>query len=123
MTLGALRAVRELRIQCPEQVSVLGFDDMVMGQDGFSLATMFSPQLTTVAQPSYEIGKEAVKLLIHKIENPEDSQPHGKSGIVRLPVELHVRESTGPPPQSRTPSRWLSDGKRGRKAPLPETNP
>jgi len=96
MTLGTFRALRELGIKCPEEVSVVGFDDMVMGEDGFSLATMFSPQPTTVAQPSYQIGKESVKLLMRELDKSDDAQRDGRETIVRLCVELRVRESSGP---------------------------
>ena len=97
MTLGTFRALRELGIRCPQEVSVMGFDDFVMGADGFSWATMFSPQPTTVAQPSYEIGREALRLLLRRIEKSEDGHQDGQEGIVRLHVELRVRESTAPP--------------------------
>jgi LacI family transcriptional regulator len=97
MTLGTLRALRELGIRCPQEVSVMGFDDFVMGVDGFSWATMFSPQLTTVAQPSYEIGREALRLLLGRIEKSEDEHQGGQERVVRLRVELRVRESTAPP--------------------------
>lgn len=100
MTLGTLRAIRELGIKCPEEVSVLGFDDFVMGADGFSWTTMFSPQPTTVAQPSYDIGREAVKLLLRKIEMSDEEPQDGQGSILRLEVELRIRESTGPPPSN-----------------------
>lgn len=97
MILGSLRALRELGIKCPEEVSLVGFDDFVMGTDNFSWATIFSPQITTVAQPSYEIGREAFRLLMHEIEKSGDGHQDGQESIVRLPVELRVRESTAPP--------------------------
>jgi DNA-binding LacI/PurR family transcriptional regulator len=97
MTLGSLRALRELGIKCPEEVSFVGFDDLVIGADGFSLATMFSPQPTTVAQPGFEIGREAIKLLMREIERSEGSESDGLESVLRLPVELRVRESSGPP--------------------------
>ncbi len=97
MTLGSLRALREIGINCPEDVSLVGFDDMVMGADGFSLATMFSPQPTTVAQPSHAIGREAVNLLIRQIENTDGTTSLGQESILRLPAELRARESTARP--------------------------
>jgi DNA-binding LacI/PurR family transcriptional regulator len=96
-TLGTLRALRELGIRCPREVSVIGFDDFVMGADGFSWATMFSPQPTTVAQPSYEIDRDALRLLLRRIEKSEDEHQDGEENILRLRVELRVRESTVPP--------------------------
>jgi DNA-binding LacI/PurR family transcriptional regulator len=50
----------DLRIPCPQRVSVLGFDD-------FDWPVNFSPRLTTVAQPSYQMGKKAVELLGNKL--------------------------------------------------------
>lgn len=44
MTLGLMRAEIELRVPCPGKVSILSFDDFVMGDDGFSWATVFSPR-------------------------------------------------------------------------------
>jgi DNA-binding LacI/PurR family transcriptional regulator len=75
----------------------MGFDDFVMGADGYSWAAMFSPQLTTVAQPSYEIGREALRLLLVRIEECEDAYHDSQETVVRLPVELRVRESTVSP--------------------------
>lgn len=57
MTLGLMRALRELHKPCPEQVSVLGFDD-------FEWSAYFTPQLTTIAQPAYEMGKMAMQILL-----------------------------------------------------------
>lgn len=96
MTLGLLRAVADAGFRCPKQVSVLGFDDFVVGMDGFSWATMFSPKPTCIAQPSYEIGLKAVELLLKKIEG--GSGGNEEETVVRLRAELRIRESVGPPP-------------------------
>jgi DNA-binding LacI/PurR family transcriptional regulator len=64
MTLGLMQALIELKVPCPSQVSILSFDDLVMGDDKFSWATIFSPPLTSVAQPSYEIGEIAMTALL-----------------------------------------------------------
>ncbi|HEV2417457.1 MAG TPA: LacI family DNA-binding transcriptional regulator [Terriglobia bacterium] len=98
MTLGVMRALSEAGIGCPKQVSVLGFDDFVAGLDGFSWATMFSPKLTTVAQSSYELGRRAMQILLGKISPGDGEEDESEDGIVRLPAELRVRESTAPPP-------------------------
>jgi len=97
MTLGLMRALTEIGVPCPQQVSVLGFDDFVVGMDGFSWATMFSPKLTCVAQPSYEIGRRAAEALLLKTKKL-DAQDHSEEGFIRLPAELRIRESTAPPP-------------------------
>lgn len=109
MTLGSLRALREIGIKCPEEVSVVGFDDMVIGTDGFSWSTMFSPQPTTIAQPAHQLGRHAIKLLMAKIEKSDEGQEDGQKGILRLPVELRVRESSCPPVSSGTLATLVSE--------------
>ncbi len=96
MTLGLIRALSENGVHCPKQVSVLGFDDFVVGMDGFSWATMFSPKLTCVAQPSYEIGRRAAEALLKKAKRLE-GEDDGEEGFIRLRAELRIRESTAPP--------------------------
>lgn len=100
MTLGLMRALAELRISCPEQLSVLGFDDFVVGADGFSWATLFSPPLTVIAQPAFEIGKAAARRLLSHIEGrgQQEEEKVAETGVVRLKCELRIRQSTGPPP-------------------------
>jgi LacI family transcriptional regulator len=87
MTLGLMRALAELQVPCPQKVSVLGFDD-------FDWASSFRPKLTTVAQPTYEIGKKAMELLMRNIEASEESV---EEVLIALPAELRIRESTAPP--------------------------
>ena len=96
MTLGLLRALAETGTQCPKQVSVVGFDDFVVGMNGFSWATMFSTKPTSVAQPSYELGRKAVELLLKKIQRTAGAD-EPEDGIIRLRAELRIRESTAPP--------------------------
>ena len=61
---GALRAIAQAGLRVPDDIAVMGFD-------GTELAEMVSPQLTTVEQPSRDIGRTAVTLLLKKIDNPE----------------------------------------------------
>lgn len=95
MTLGLMRAMAERRFTCPEQVSILGFDD-------FDWAASFRPKLTTVSQPCLEMGRKAVELLILRIESPEEDP--GET-LISLHAELRIRESTAPPrlAKSETP--------------------
>jgi LacI family transcriptional regulator len=97
MTLGLMRALAESNVQCPNQVSVLGFDDFVVGMEGFSWATMFSPKLTCIAQPSYELGRRAASALLKKIDGTTN-ETIAEEGIIRMNAELRIRESTLPPP-------------------------
>jgi LacI family transcriptional regulator len=82
MTLGLLHCLRDQNIKCPQEVSVVGFDDA-------DWATTFSPRLTVVAQQPYEMGHWAVQLLFERI--------HGQRKEPRkiiLDTRLIVREST-----------------------------
>jgi LacI family transcriptional regulator len=93
MTLGLMRALAELRIPCPDRVSVLGFDD-------FDWAANFSPRLTTIAQPTFEMGRQAMQILLRKMNPPSDGTESNEEYIVTLKTELHVRDSTAPPHSS-----------------------
>ncbi len=90
MTLGLMRALGELRIPCPERVSVLGFDD-------FDWAANFSPRLTTISQPTYEMGRQAMAMLVRKMHPENGGKDIGAAQIVVLNNELRVRDSTAPP--------------------------
>lgn len=61
---GAMRAILNAGLQIPQDIAVVGFD-------GTELAEMVSPQLSTIEQPSRDIGRKAVGLLLNKIENPD----------------------------------------------------
>jgi DNA-binding LacI/PurR family transcriptional regulator len=82
MAVGAIRALHEAGKSVPRDVSVIGFDDM-------PLASYFDPGLTTIRQDTFSMGREAARLLIRAIENPEKQRKHAK-----MPVELIVRNST-----------------------------
>jgi LacI family transcriptional regulator len=90
MTLGLMRALAELNIACPERVSVLGFDD-------FEWVASFRPQLSTVAQPTYEMGKRATEILVRKMEQKKSEAEDRGEQVIVLPNELRIRESTAPP--------------------------
>lgn len=90
MTLGLMRALYENRVPCPERISVLGFDD-------FDWAANFSPRLTAVAQPTFEMGKQAMQLLLHKIRSLREKAVTFEEKVIALKAELRVRDSTAPP--------------------------
>lgn len=84
IALGAIIALKELGYKVPEDVSVVGFDNI-------ELTRYTSPSLTTVSQDKVMIGTEAAKHLISLINKETNKLP----GIVkRVPVELIIREST-----------------------------
>jgi DNA-binding LacI/PurR family transcriptional regulator len=82
LALGALSAARGLGLDVPNDLSVVGFDDIPD-------AAFAAPALTTVRQPLQEKGAAAARLVLDRPETPRE---------VLLPVELVVRESTGPAP-------------------------
>ncbi|HZW02704.1 MAG TPA: LacI family DNA-binding transcriptional regulator [Anaerolineaceae bacterium] len=83
MALGAMRAVGEAGLRIPEDVAMVGFDDL-------PIAVQPKPQLTTVRQPVYQFGYNAVELLIDRIETDNPSPRR-----VIMDTELIVRESCG----------------------------
>ncbi len=84
MGLGAFRALRELGVHCPGQLAVAIFDDLPQAES-------FSPPITSVAQPAYEIGFMGAELLIEQIEGKRKGAPPVH---IRLPAELKIRNST-----------------------------
>jgi len=93
MTLGLMRAASELRVACPGRVSVLGFDD-------FEWAANFSPRLTTVAQPTHEIGKQAMKMMMGKLNPAASTADTPGDSLIVLKTELRIRESTASPAEA-----------------------
>jgi len=90
MTLGLMRALGESGVACPGRISVLGFDD-------FDWAASFNPQLTTVAQPTLEMGKQAVQMLLRNVKSFNEPANSNENKVVVLKAELRVRESTAAP--------------------------
>lgn len=84
MAIGALRAAFELDLRVPEDLSVVGFDDIPQ-------AAFTCPALTTISQPKLEMGREGAALLFEVISG---RGPRTNSDSP-LPVKLIVRESTG----------------------------
>lgn len=85
---GAVRALREAGLRVPEDVSVIGFDNL-------SFAEYLQPSLTTVVQPLEEMGIQAAELVLKILEQ---GGPHsvGVGHRIALPTRLIVRQSTRP---------------------------
>ncbi|MFV0366403.1 MAG: LacI family DNA-binding transcriptional regulator [Mangrovibacterium sp.] len=81
LTLGALKVINRRGIKVPEDIGIVGFDDMAW-------ASSLNPPLTSVHQPAREIGRRAGDLLIQRIKNP--NRPTAK---IVLETELRVRKS------------------------------
>lgn len=85
MAIGAMRAARERGVRVPEELSVVGFDDV-------EAAEIVTPQLTTIRQPLAEMGRMAVSVLERLIEGQRVEALH-----VELRTQLVVRQTTAPP--------------------------
>ncbi len=81
---GAMDAVREFGLRIPDDISIIGFDDVPQ-------ASLIYPKLTTVRQPLEEMGRVAVKLLLAQIED----QSHLPQRVT-LATQLIIRDSCGP---------------------------
>ena len=89
MAIGAIGALRERGLDCPGDVSVVGFDDI-------RVARAYHPGLTTIRQPKELIGRKTVEILLSILAGNGDG---GTS--ITLPHELVVRGSTAPPATAR----------------------
>jgi DNA-binding LacI/PurR family transcriptional regulator len=99
MTLGAFRALHEARVRIPDEVALVGFDDMPW-------ATSLNPPLTAISQPSQEIGSAAADLLLGRIAHPERAfrryRDHPSScGPRAAPVRTTHHLARGAPPSRR----------------------
>ena len=90
---GALELLQSRGVQAPGEISVAGFDDLMLAQ-------MTTPHLTTIRQPFRDMAARAVQLLLHQVGDGSDDQPPPLEPTTSdiFPVELVIRESVGPPP-------------------------
>jgi DNA-binding LacI/PurR family transcriptional regulator len=89
MTTDLVRALRRLSIRIPEDMSVIGFDDLPALEYG-------SPAISVVRQPTYDLGKTAARRLLESLAHPDAPFPEG---TIRLPCEFVQRESISAPRQ------------------------
>ena len=81
MAMGVINAANELGIQIPEQLSIIGYDDI-------HIAKFMSPSLTTIHQPKYRLGQAAVETLLRKLDDKSD-----EAQVVQLEPTLVERNS------------------------------
>jgi LacI family transcriptional regulator len=86
IAVGAMRAVREAGLRIPEDMAVVGFDDL---PDHL----IVEPYMTVAAQPAYEMGQRATELLLNRLSG-EVADAHQE---IVLPVEVVVRRTSGGP--------------------------
>lgn len=81
MMLGVLRCLKQQNIRVPEDVSLVGFDDI-------EYAGMLDPPLTTVRQPQYRLGSESARMLLDQLDRRTESRR------ILLPLDIVIRDST-----------------------------
>ncbi|WP_420800601.1 substrate-binding domain-containing protein [Polycladidibacter stylochi] len=81
MAIGAYRAINEAGLEIPKDISVIGYDDI-------EYASYMSPLLTTIRQPSFDLGMSAAQTLINQLDNKQEMPP-----IIKLVPELVIRQS------------------------------
>lgn len=85
VAIGALHAIRLARLRVPDDISVVGFDDI-------SMAAYTNPPLTTVTHPKYRMGQLSVQMLVDQLNDVESIT----GGVTMLECPLVLRESTAP---------------------------
>jgi DNA-binding LacI/PurR family transcriptional regulator len=83
--IGAIRALRDANLRVPEDVSVIGFDDI-------NIAAYHTPRLTTIRQPLHDMGETAARILLQRMQGFKDYPEE-----FAVPPELIIRETTAPP--------------------------
>ncbi|MEN3360472.1 MAG: LacI family transcriptional regulator, partial [Mycobacteriales bacterium] len=101
MTIGTLRALREAGRRVPDDMALTAFDD-------FEWADLLTPRLTTMAQPRFDLGTTAVRLLMDRL-----ADPHRPPRTVRLAPQFMHRESCGCAPAGSASSTPLAAVLRG----------
>lgn len=86
IAIGAIGALRENGIECPRDISIVGYNDV-------PLTDQLDPPLTTIRLPGHELGRVAAELLVNRIDGTEAT-----TNAVVLAPELIVRASTAPRP-------------------------
>ena len=85
MAMGVMDAVRDRNLRIPDDVSVIGFDNIHQ-------SALVYPPLTTVHQPLEQMGRVATQMLLNMLKNPKNDV-----GRIELPTELIIRSSTSAP--------------------------
>ena len=83
MAIGAIKGLQRLNLRVPEDIAVVGFDNIKMSE-------LITPELTTVAQPMYELGSQAFAILKERLD-----ARHSERQRIVLKTRLIVRDSCG----------------------------
>ncbi|NLK38249.1 MAG: LacI family transcriptional regulator, partial [Epulopiscium sp.] len=82
IAIGAMKKLREKKVTIPDDVAVMGFDDIY-------ISSLVDPELTTIKQPNYKMGFEAVRIMIDYLEGKEIEEKN-----IILSTELIIRKSS-----------------------------
>lgn len=93
MTIGFLKAMEELGLTCPRDLSIVSYDDFVWNN-------VFPPKLTSIVQPKYAIGHTSAEILLARIAGK-----HKRPKFQELQNGLQVRESTAPVKKTAEPKK------------------
>jgi LacI family transcriptional regulator len=88
IALGALLAIREAGLRCPDEISIMGFDDL-------DLAETTNPSLSSVSQSGYQLGSAAARLLLDRRAGDTSPAKH-----IVLETSLTLRHSVAPPKET-----------------------
>jgi len=88
MAMGVMDAVRSRGLRVPQDISIVGFDDIPQ-------SSLIRPALTTINQPLEKMGRVSTQLLLKMLENSED-----KNARIELPTHLVIRDSCEKPPKT-----------------------
>ena len=103
IALGALLAIRDAGLRCPEEISLMGFDDL-------DLAETTNPSLSSVSQSGYQLGSEAARLLLDRRAGDTSPAKH-----IVLETSLTLRHSVAPPREGLQDNS-SAIGRRGNKS-------
>jgi len=105
MAIGAMWAAGEVGLRVPEDLSIIGFDDLNVSRHS-------NPPLTTVHQPIRQKGEEAARLLLRMIANPDMERPEHKTLETRLMIRGSTAAVPGHAPTAAPPAPAPSRGRR-----------
>lgn len=84
MMVGVLHALQDLNISVPDDLAIVAFDEL-------RLASVLNPPLTTIEQSTHDLGQESFRLLLERINQPNDRA----SRLVNIPTRINIRQSCG----------------------------
>jgi LacI family transcriptional regulator len=93
MTLGVVQALSEFEVACPQFLSLVSFDD-------FPWTSHFQPRLTAISQPSHEMGRRAMQVLLSVLDADSAGQEPPPENVIVMEPELTIRQSSAPPRSS-----------------------